>query len=178
MTALTATERGALADELLPVAGRLVCIIRGDGNDRDIHQLLARLEPSEKDALLVVLAAMVNPDMPISLALSYITWDEYGRSTPPPDDDRTMHDLDQEWWDNHWVSQNTPALPAGCGPQTVRIVEDTAELARQGCTREQIIQRLGLGKWNTVTAAHLRMGVPLPSLPVLRNGVYRDTATA
>ncbi|MFE2911294.1 hypothetical protein [Kitasatospora indigofera] len=81
---MTPAERGDLAERLLPYAARLACLVRGDGNERDIAQHIARLDRGERDALLVVLAALVDPDMPLAEALGHVTWDEHGRPAERP----------------------------------------------------------------------------------------------
>jgi len=78
-----AETRGDLAQRLLPVAARLACIVHGDGGQPDIHHLLTQLDPAEKDALIVVLAALVDPDRSLGDALAFVTWDEHGTPAPP-----------------------------------------------------------------------------------------------
>jgi lambda repressor-like predicted transcriptional regulator len=48
------------------------------------------------------------------------------------------------------------------GDRRLAIVEDTAELAAVGCTREVIAARLGV-TWEAVHRAHVRSGVPVPA---------------
>lgn len=79
---MTPEERGDLAERLLPVAAKLVCIVHGDGGPRDIHQAVARLTSDERDALLVVMAGLVDPDAPVDDVLGYVTWDEHGNPAP------------------------------------------------------------------------------------------------
>lgn len=65
-----------------------------------------------------------------------------------------------------WDDMNDPNEQPQYGedvPRPVAIVENTAELARQGLSREAIAERLGV-TWNTVTVAHSRAGVPVPGL--------------
>ncbi|MBV6697487.1 hypothetical protein KV557_10155 [Kitasatospora aureofaciens] len=63
-----------------------------------------------------------------------------------------------------------PGLPEGrrysspsAGDRRQAIIEDTAELANQGCTRQVIAARLGIG-WEAVHRAHQRAGVPVPAI--------------
>jgi hypothetical protein len=75
---LTASERGDLANRMLPVAGRLACIVHGEGDARDIAHALDPLDRIELVAVIVNLAAMVDPDARLADLLGYITWDENG----------------------------------------------------------------------------------------------------
>lgn len=78
----TPTDRGDLAERMLPVAARLACIVHGDGAHQDIAHVLDQLDRSELIAVIVDLAAMVNPDTRIDDALSHITYDEHGKPAP------------------------------------------------------------------------------------------------
>ncbi|TQF04796.1 hypothetical protein E6W39_24420 [Kitasatospora acidiphila] len=82
MTALTAAERGELAERLLPVAAKLACVVRGDGDHHDVAHHTEHLDRTELIALIVVLAGLVDPDQRVTDALSYLTWDEHGRPAP------------------------------------------------------------------------------------------------
>lgn len=91
---MTPAERGDLAERLLPIAAGLACITHGDGNHRDITYTLRQLDQQERDALIVVLAGLINPDTRLVDALGYITWDETGRpATDTPDLSGTLRDL-------------------------------------------------------------------------------------
>lgn len=159
---LTAEQRGDLAENLLPVAARLACLVHGDGGPRDVHQAVARLSQDERDALLIVLAGLVNPDAQLNQLLSYITWDENGRPDRPTKVTGTLRDLADDWWDNHWTSRQRTH---GMTDRDASIIEDTALLAAHGCTRDDIARRVGVGSWNSVTVVHSRHGVPVPHLP-------------
>lgn len=163
MTTLTPEQRGDLAEQLLPVAARLSCIVHGDGGNRDAHQAIARLTPEQRDALLIVLAGLVDPDAKLSDLLGYLAWDENGRPQRPVRVGGTIRDLADDWWETHW----TPRQHAGMTDREAAIIEDTALLAANGCTREDIAERVGVGSWNTVTKVHSRHKVPIPALPRL-----------
>jgi len=91
---MTPTERGDLAERLLPIAAGLACITHGDGDQRDIAHTLQKLDQAERDALIVVLAGLINPDTRLVEALGYITWDETGRpATKTPDLSGTLRDI-------------------------------------------------------------------------------------
>ncbi|MEU9998067.1 hypothetical protein [Streptomyces sp. NPDC050848] len=97
MTVLSAKERGDMAEALLPIAAHLVTLVHGDGGPRDVHQALARLDATQKDALLIVLAGLVDPDQPMGRALGWLDYDEHGRMVVPAWGDRArLRDLAPE----------------------------------------------------------------------------------
>ncbi len=84
MTA-TLTERtrlGELAERLVPVAASFVGVVRDEDRDGVTAFLAARTQ-HERDALLVILAAMIPDDLSPADLLSWVTWDEHGRPLPP-----------------------------------------------------------------------------------------------
>jgi len=83
-TVLTASERGDLADRMLPVAGRMACIVHGDGDALDVAHALDPLDRVELVAVIVSLAAMVDPDAPLANLLGHVTWDEHGNAAEQP----------------------------------------------------------------------------------------------
>ena len=98
MTTLNATDRGELAETLLPVAAYLSTVVHGDGSARDIHQALSRLDATERDALIVVLAGLADPDRPLGALLGWLDFDEQGRAVQPDWNDRTtLRDLAEEY---------------------------------------------------------------------------------
>lgn len=97
MSGLTVEERGDMAERMLPVAANLVTLVHGDGGPRDVHQALARLDAAEKDALLVVLAGLVDPDQPLGSALGWLEFTEDRDLTVPPwTEQRSVRDLAPE----------------------------------------------------------------------------------
>jgi hypothetical protein len=147
---VNATERGDLAERLLPIAAGLACVVHGDGDRRDVARTLAELDQAERDALIVVLAGLVNPDTTVANALGYVTWDEHGRSATPTGRQETLRDIASDESTAH-----------GRLSRVAAIVEDTAELAAQGVPRAVIAARLGIA-WNSVQIAHSRAGVAVP----------------
>lgn len=139
-------QRGELAERLLPVAARLICLVQDGGGPRDIEQDLARLDGPALAALPVILAALADPDRQIADALAWITWEPQAKVTG------TLRDL----------AEATESVPSR-QPRGMAIVEDTAELVRLGHSRDAIAERLGV-TWNTVTQVHLRTGAPLPAM--------------
>jgi ActR/RegA family two-component response regulator len=90
---VSATERGDLAERLLPIAAGLACVVHGDGDHRDVAHILAELDQAERDALIVVLAGLVDPNTTVVAALGYLTWDEHGRAAKPADRQETLRDV-------------------------------------------------------------------------------------
>jgi hypothetical protein len=69
---------------MLPVAGRLACIVHGEGDARDVAHALDPLDRVELVAVIVNLAAMVDPDARLADLLGYVTWDENGNAAKAP----------------------------------------------------------------------------------------------
>lgn len=82
MNTLTASERGDLAERMLPVAARIAAIVHGDGDAKDIAHALDQLDRIELIAVIVALGALADPDQTIADALGFITWDEEGNTVP------------------------------------------------------------------------------------------------
>jgi len=74
-----AEARGDLAEQMLPVAAHLACIVHGDGGPEDVAAVLGRLSGAEWTALVVTLAGLVSPDVPLREALAWLTHDEHGQ---------------------------------------------------------------------------------------------------
>ncbi|MBM9510041.1 hypothetical protein [Actinacidiphila acididurans] len=88
-TLTTARDRGDLAEAMLPVAAHLACIVHGDGGPQDIREQLAALDAAQKDALIVVLAGLTDPDQSIAATLGWLDFEEHGWPATPVPDDRT-----------------------------------------------------------------------------------------
>lgn len=71
MSAMSVEQRGGLVEEMLPVAANLAVLVHGEGGPEDIAQVLAGLDEGQKNALIVVLAGMVDPDRPVGKGLSW-----------------------------------------------------------------------------------------------------------
>lgn len=89
MSTLSATDRGNLAEAMLPVAANLVMLVHGDGGPRDVHQALARLDDAQRNALIVVLAGLVDPDRPLGDVLGWLDFNEHGQPIVPDWDSET-----------------------------------------------------------------------------------------
>jgi hypothetical protein len=92
------TDRGDLAEAMLPIAAALSEITHGDGGAQDVEWILGRLNPGEWPALVTVLASMVDPDALLVDVLGYVTWDANGRPLKDhPDLSGTVRDLSPKW---------------------------------------------------------------------------------
>lgn len=84
MSVLTVEQRGDMAEALLPVAAHLVTLVHGDGGPEDVRDVLAALTAQQKDALLVVLAGLVDPEQPVGKALGWLEFTEERDLVVPP----------------------------------------------------------------------------------------------
>lgn len=83
MSILTPEQRGDLAEEMLPTAAHLAVLVHGDGGPEDIAEVLAGLDDTQKTALIVALAGLVDPEQPLGKALGWLDFDEHGALTVP-----------------------------------------------------------------------------------------------
>ncbi|MFD8384294.1 hypothetical protein ACFV2X_38230 [Streptomyces sp. NPDC059679] len=103
MTTTTVEDRADLAEDLLPIAAHLAVLVHGDGGPRDVHQALARLSPAQRDALVVVLAGLVDPDQPISSALGWLDFNEHGQQIVPAWGHKgTLRELSEDAVEDDW----------------------------------------------------------------------------
>ncbi len=84
MSGLNAHQRGDLAEAMLPVAAHLAVLVHGDGGPEDVRDVIQGLTDTEKNALLVVLAGLVDPEQPMGKALGWLDFNEHGVLTVPP----------------------------------------------------------------------------------------------
>lgn len=82
-TAMSVEQRDALAAEMLPVAAHLAVLVHGDGGPQDVAEVLAGLDDTRKNALIVVLAALVDPDQPVGKALTWTDVTRHGALPVP-----------------------------------------------------------------------------------------------
>jgi hypothetical protein len=105
MSSLTNEQRGDLAEQMLPTAAHLAVLVHGDGGPEDVAEVLASLDETQKNALIVVLAGMVDPEQPVGKALGWVDFTEHGDLAVPaswsqsgsirdlaPDDDEVLGD--------------------------------------------------------------------------------------
>lgn len=94
MSVMTAEQRGDLAEAMLPVAANLTVLVHGDGGPEDVHEVLAGLTDTEKNALIVVLAGLVDPEQTVGKALGWLDHNEHGSLTVPSwSEERSVRDL-------------------------------------------------------------------------------------
>jgi len=71
VSTLSAQRRGDLVESMLPVAANLAVLVHGEGGPEDIADVLSGLDDAAKNALIVVLAGMVDPEQPVGRGLSW-----------------------------------------------------------------------------------------------------------
>jgi hypothetical protein len=76
---MTAGQRGDFVEALMPVAAGLAMAVREE-TAFEIKARLHELGRHELEAVAVVLAAMVDPDRPLSQALGWVDFDEHGEA--------------------------------------------------------------------------------------------------
>lgn len=97
MSTLTAQQRGDLAEDMLPVAATMSLLVHGDGGPQDVQEVLAELDDTQRTALIVVLAGLVDPEQMLNRALGWVEFDETGAlAVPQWDEKRTVRDLAEE----------------------------------------------------------------------------------
>lgn len=89
MTTLSATDRGDLAEAMLPVAANLAMLVHGDGGPEDVRDVLDGLDDSQRNALIIVLAGLVDPDRPMGAVLGWLDFNEHGQQIVPDWNDKT-----------------------------------------------------------------------------------------
>jgi len=75
---LDAEARGQLAEQLIWTAIDFVGLVKRNGGAEAVGEFLDDLGDDERDALPVILAAMVDDDRTPDEMLSWVTWDEHG----------------------------------------------------------------------------------------------------
>jgi DNA-directed RNA polymerase specialized sigma24 family protein len=97
MSGMTARERGDLAEAMLPVAANLAVLVHGDGGPEDVQEVMAGLTDTQKNALIVVLAGLVDPEQSVGKALGWLDHNEHGALTVPSwSEDRSVRELAPE----------------------------------------------------------------------------------
>lgn len=69
---------GDKAQRMLDIALDLACAVRDEDRDQ-LAERLSHVRERDKDALIIVLAALVPVDRPVSELLAWVEWDEHGR---------------------------------------------------------------------------------------------------
>jgi DNA-binding NarL/FixJ family response regulator len=83
MSSMSAEQRGDLAEQMLPTAAHLAVLVHGDGGPEDVRDVLDGLDDTQKNALIVVLAGLVDPEQPVGKALGWLDFNEHGALTVP-----------------------------------------------------------------------------------------------
>jgi hypothetical protein len=90
-------QRGDLAEQMLPTAAHLAVLVHGDGGPEDVREVLEGLDEAQKNALIVVLAGLVDPEQPVGKALGWLDFNEHGALTVPSwSEERSVRDLAPE----------------------------------------------------------------------------------
>ena len=118
---LTTEQRGDLAEQMLPTAAHLAVLVHGDGGPEDVAEVLAGLDDTRKNALIVVLAGLVDPEQPVGKALGWLDFNEHGSLMVPSwSEERSVRDLapeaveelDDEYVDQVAVTRFVRGFPA------------------------------------------------------------------
>ncbi|MFE6412611.1 hypothetical protein ACFVOR_37390 [Streptomyces sp. NPDC057837] len=97
MSTLSPEQRGDLAEQMLPVAAHLAVLVHGDGGPQDVAEVLEGLDDTQRNALIVVLAGLVDPEQPVGKALGWLDFNEHGSLTVPSwSEERSVRDLAPE----------------------------------------------------------------------------------
>lgn len=81
---LSAEQRGDMVEALLPEAAGMVVDVH-EGSAEDIKTRLAGLTRHELEAVVVIVAALADPDVGIRDALAWVDFDENGNRLYPSD---------------------------------------------------------------------------------------------
>lgn len=180
MSAMTAAQRGDMAEDMLPVAAYLATVVHGDGGPRDVQQAIARLDGAQRDALIVVLASLADPDRPLGALLGWLDFDEYEQPAAADVSARTtLRDIAEEYpvrtappeVDEVAVRMALEGEDVALTPQE-RVVA-VAEGRRRGLSMEAIAAALGNGAtpvaldqlWSRAKKRARVAGAPEPALP-------------
>ncbi|WP_147992532.1 hypothetical protein [Streptomyces sp. t39] len=166
-----------MVEDLLPAAAHLVTLVHGDGGPRDVHQALASLSSSDKDVLLIVLAGLVNPDQPMSKALGWLDFNEFGEAVVPAwGASETLRDLVPEPVDVEDDYVDGVAVQRYLAGEQVAVTKSERLAAvvlavRRGMSYLQVDRVRGLADGSTgvfitrLRAAYRKEGREFPELP-------------
>ncbi|WP_327335179.1 hypothetical protein [Streptomyces anulatus] len=179
MTTLTASQRGDMVEDMLPIAANLAVLVHGDGGPEDVGAVLAGLDEAQRTALIVVLAGLVDPDQPMGRALGWLDQDEHGALAVPHWENRTpIRDLvpepavDDDYVDMVAVHQYLKGTRVDLSDTEFLMVLEHAE--EQGLSLPELDRRQGAtsavngDRVNRMRKAYQRSGRALP--PVLVAG--------
>jgi len=179
MRALTPVQRGDLAEAMLPVAARLATLVHGDGGPEDVQAVLTSLDDTQRTALIVVLAGLVDPEQTTATALGWVEFDETGAlAVPRWDDPRTVRELAEdveEPVDEDYVDAVAVRLYLNGTKVPLTDTEFLSVLehaAAQGVNLNELDRRLGAARntngdrVNRMRKAYQRAGRELPAVLV------------
>ncbi|MFB7738275.1 hypothetical protein ACFC08_28585 [Streptomyces sp. NPDC056112] len=158
MSVLTAEQRGDLAEQILPVAAHLAVLVHGDGGPEDVAEVLAGLDDTSKNALIVALAGLVDPEQPVKKALGWLDFNEHGNLTVPASwsESRSVRDLapepaeglDDEYVDHVAVTRFVSGFPV-CELNDAEFLEAVRQCVAQGMSLPDVDRLRG---WRKKTA--------------------------
>lgn len=187
MSTLTDSQRGDLAEQMLPVAAHLAVLVHGDGGPEDIAEVLAGLDETQKNALIVVLAGMVDPDQPVGKGLGWTAVTKNGalpvsawmEQRPlrghAPD---TAEELDEDFVDQAAVTKFVKGFRVQV--TEAEFLAAVQQCAAKGMTLGDINQ---LRRWPAKTAENLvyrlrkryqRAGRTFPDLGLIQHRVFTE----
>jgi hypothetical protein len=174
---MTVEQRGDLAEQMLPIAAHLAVLVHGDGGPEDVREVLEGLDATQKDALLVVLAGLVDPEQPLGKALGWLDFNEHGQLTVPSWSERRSvrdlapepaEELDDDYIDEVAVQQYLRGINAEVTPR--ERLEAIARGVRAGMDYPEFDSLYGLRKGSTATFVSrqrkylAKQGKPIPSM--------------
>lgn len=184
MSAMTAEQRGDLAEAMLPEAAGLVVEVH-EGSADDIRLRLQGLTRHELEAVAVVLAGLADPDRGLKEALSWVTFDEAGDPLDRPSDSkRTVREVAPARRDRSRVVDLVAVDRAlSPGPKVV-LCRDERRIAvergiRRGMSYDDVADRLSMDRdavkqaWERAKRRARSEGRWIPTAPV---GEIRNVA--
>jgi hypothetical protein len=188
MSALNAEQRGDLAEEMLPKAALLSVLVHGDGGPEDVAEVLAGLDDRQKNALIVVLAGMVDPEQPVGKALGWLDFNEHGALTVPASWSQSglVRDLapepavpdDGEYVDQVAVAHFAQGLPGEVNDE--EFLQGVQQCARRGLNLVDVDRLHGWERKTTETRVnrikkrYQRSGRVFPELGLAKPRVFSE----
>ena len=184
MSAMTAEQRGDLAEAMLPEAAGLVVEVH-EGSADDIRLRLQGLTRHELEAVAVVLAGLADPDRGLKEALSWVTFDEAGAPLDRQSESKRMvRDVVPNRVDRNLGVDRVAVERALAPGPVVRLNRDERREAvevglRRGMSYDDVAGRLGMDResvqqaWERAKRRARAEGRWIPTAPV---GEIRNVA--
>jgi hypothetical protein len=184
---LTSSQRGDLAKQMLPVAANLSVLVHGDGGPEDVAALLAGLDDTQRNALIVVLAGLVDPEQPVGKGLSWLDITKHGALSVPawlgqlPLKDHVtedVEDLGDDWVDPNAVERFVKGFQVDV--TDADFLASVQQCAAQGMTLADVDS---LRRWRKKTAEnwvnrlrkrYQRAGREFPDLGLIRARAFSE----